>query len=186
MFDTRERGVEILGFIYEAWLSSWQETRVALGELNLSSSLSHRLNFYENEQHRSIVSCLATLLTAWETANDTTFSATIPKLARELRPSLAYLEPEEEGLALTPAQLALLRTHISRTAQILKSSIADLRALSPVVDPLAPPLTVEFAESLLRDKLGLSAFDFLDFKEEPEFHSGYFPALLQESVDFGF
>lgn len=186
MDTTRERGIEILGFIYEAWLSSWQTTRANLGELNLSVSLSHRLNFYENEQRRSVVSILATLLAAWEAKDESTFSAAVPKLARELRPSLAYCDPEEEGITLTPAQLTSLRTHISRTATILKSAIRDLRSLSPAPDPSRPPLTTEYAESLLRDKLGLSAFDFMDFKDEPEFSSGYFPALLQESVDFGF
>lgn len=183
--DTREKAIDILSFIYEAWLSVWQETRSSLGELNLSEAASRRLNFCDNEQRRAVVSHLAKLLVAWESSDHASFSTSVNDLAHELRPTLASPDAEE-STALTPAQLATLRRHLSRISHILKDSISELAQLTPVPDPSKKSLTVETAESLLRERLGLSFFDFLEFSEEPEFHSGYFPALLQDSVDQGF
>ena len=198
--DPRERALDILQFIYEAWASSWQETLAKLGKLNLPEAVLHRLNFYDNEQRHSIVSCLARLLVTWESADKAGFSSAVSALAHELRPSFASLGAEE-GIILEPTQLSLLRRYLSRISGILKSSIAELAALPAPADHVqntssaqnsanlsqpTKPLDFTAAESLLRERLGLSFFDFLEFSEEPTFGNGYFPALLQDSIDQGF
>ena len=189
--DNRERALDILSFIYETWASSWQETLVKLGTLNLPQAALQRLNFHDNEQRRAIVSHLAKLLVAWEAANEPDFSSAVAALARELRPSLAAAELEE-GSILTQTQLAELRAYLSRLSTNLKSSIAELKSLpAPSFNPgvitsvKTLPLTNAAAETLLRERLGLSFFDFLEFNSEPTFGNGYFPALLQDSIDQG-
>ena len=190
--DTRERALDILSFIYEAWISTWRETLASLGELHLSEATASRLAFYDHEQRRAVISLLARLIVSWESHNDADFSAIVPALARELRPSFASAEAEE-GIILSPAQLSIIRSYLSRISNILKPSISELQHLpTPSFDTSTDtpttsmrPLTPESAEQLLRERLGLSSFDFLEFSDEPTFASGYFPALLQDSIDQG-
>lgn len=213
MCNSREKALEILCFIFEAWDSSWKNAKLSLGNLNLSEGITRRLTFFETEQRRTTLGFLARLFVAWDSENEADFSASVVSLASELRPAFWSLETDpEEGIMFSDSQASVLRFHSKQVAGILKSAVSDLKALPaksapaprsasfgfiaegnylvPAPEPTAPedskPLTLERAETLIREKLGLSFFDFLEWNTEPDFHAGYFPALLQESTDLGF
>ena len=183
----RTEALEILTYIFETWNASWENTKHALGDLNLSESGLRRLNFYENEQKKEIISLLAKILVCFERGDDFSFSNHLISLAKELRPSLPYVEYDpEENFSLTPYQLAQLRNFMQSEAISLKSSVSELQSLARKRILSENILTESNAEQLIREKLGLTYFDFVEFKEEPEFSDGYYPELLQESIDFGF
>lgn len=183
----RESALSLLASFFEAWQSSWKATKNTFPDLALSESSLRRLNFYESEQKKSIISSLASILSAWENTDSLAFSREILSLARELRPSLAYFESDEgDNFTLSESQLSRLHLYMESVATSLKSTVSALQALTPALDPDESPLTPHSAETLLREKLGLSFFDFIDFDSEPRFRNGYFPELLQDSSDFGF
>lgn len=182
----RNEALEVITSLYLLWDKSWSDTKTALGVLQLSESGLRRLNFYESEQKKSIISALAKLLVAWETNDQSAFSTAVLILAREFRPSLPYVEYEpNENFTLNSSQLSLLRYYLRAIADIFKTSISDLQTLSQnKIDFNTNALSESAAESLIRDQLGLSFFDFIDFGDDPKFNSGYYPELLQLSAEF--
>ncbi|MBQ3430723.1 hypothetical protein IJG20_01300 [Candidatus Saccharibacteria bacterium] len=185
----RAEALEVLTNLYNHWRNSWNNTKASLGDLNLSSSLRSRINFYEAEQQKAILSLLSKILVAWEKYDEVAFSENILALAKEFRPSYAYLENDpEEGASfqLTESQLSILRNFISTEATVLKDSVRELQLMSwKKIDFGDNTLTESAAEALLRERLGLIYFDFVEGNETPEFSSGYYPALLQDLTDQG-
>ncbi|MBQ6130292.1 hypothetical protein IJI72_01175 [Candidatus Saccharibacteria bacterium] len=196
----RQEALEVLAHFFENWHTSWATTKFSLNLPLLSDSAKNSLTLYETDQEASVVRLLATVFAAWVSDNSPEFSKSIVLLARELRPSLPYVEfdPEEDFL-LSPAQLSLLRQFIESTGEKLKETVATLERLSQEKFSFnsSAPLSPEKAELLLRERLRLSAFgDFLDFSVEPDFHeshsrhkksgapAGSFPALLAASAEF--
>lgn len=185
----RAEALEIITTFYSSWQTLWNSTRLSLGDLGLSEEENRRLIYYENEQKKTILHLLAEILVAWEKDDRMTFSSSILSLAKELRPSLIHFETSDsESHNLRPDQLERLRYYTQIQADALKSSIEDLQRLAwhkfEFGDKI---LTISNAEALIKEKLNISSFDFLDFTTEPEFNAhGFYPALLQESTDFGF
>lgn len=181
----RSEALEILAEIFISWQSLWKNTKDTLGDLHLSEHNLRRVNFYETEQRRSVVILLSELLVAWELSDTPTFSDLTVALAKELRPSYPYVEYDpEETLTLSPTEFSILRNYIKSISILLKESISDLQNLATKrLSFNSKPLTLDAAEALLRDRLGLSYFDFVDFDSEKGFQKGYYPALLQESTD---
>lgn len=184
----RREALEVLASFFEGWLASWRETKLSLNLPLLSESAKNSLLVYESDQASSAVSLLAAILSAWDSNNSPEFAKSVVALARELRPSLPYIEFDpEEHFILSPAQLSRLRLFIESTGERLKETIRTLEKLSGEkfsfsINPLSP----EKAESLLRERLHLPFFgDFLDFTSEPSAASSdAFPALLAASAEF--
>ena len=184
----RGEALQVLTTFYSSWQDLWTATKRALGPVNLSEDGRRRLEFYESEQQKTILRLLASTLVAWEKDDQSAFSAAIFDLARELRPSLTHFETSEtEPFSLTPAQSELLKHYTRAEATSLKSAITELQRLAWRKFEFGDKaLSPSLAEALIRERLGLSNFDFLDFATEPEFNArGFLPALLQESADFG-
>lgn len=184
----RGEALQVLITFYSSWQDLWTTTKHALGPVNLSDEGRRRLEFYESEQQKTLIRLLAEILVAWEKDDQPAFSSAVFRLAQELRPSLNHFETSEaEPFALTTTQAALLKHYTAAEATSLKSAITELQRLSwrkfEFGDKVLSP---SLAEALIRERLGLSNFDFLDFTAEPEFRGhGFFPALLQDSADFG-
>lgn len=185
----RSEALEIIATFYSSWQTLWNSTRLSFGDLNLSEEENRRLIYYENEQKKTILHLLARILVAWEKDDHLAFSDSVLAIAKELRPSLMHFETSEsETFALTQDQLERLHNYTLNQASSLKYTVEELQRLAWHKFEFGDKvLTESNAESLIREKLGISYFDFLDFKEEPDFHAhGFYPALLQESTEFGF
>lgn len=185
----RAEALEIITTFYSSWQTLWNSTRLSFGDLRLSEEENRRLIYYENEQKKTILRLLAKILVAWEKDDRLVFSDSILALAKELRPSLVHFEASDsESFTLNQDQLERLRVYTVNQASSLKFAVEELQRLAWHKFEFGDKvLTESNAESLIREKLGISYFDFLDFKEEPDFHAhGFYPALLQESTDFGF
>ena len=184
----RGEALQVLTTFYSSWQDLWTATKRALGPVSLSEDGRRRLEYYESEQQKTALKLLANTLVAWEKDDQPAFSAAVIALARELRPSLTHFETSDtEPFTLTPFQAELLKNYTRSEAISLKSTITELQRLAwrkfEFGDKVLSP---SLAEALIRERLGLSNFDFLDFKNEPEFNAhGFLPALLQESADFG-
>ena len=185
----RGEALQVLTTFYSSWQDLWTATKRTLGPVTLSEDGRRRLEYYESEQQKTVLKLLASTLVAWEKDDQSAFSAAVIALARELRPSLTHFETSdtEQPFALTPFQTELLKNYTRSEATSLKSTITELQRLAwrkfEFGDKVLSP---SLAEALIRERLGLSNFDFLDFKSEPEFNAhGFLPALLQESADFG-
>ncbi len=185
----RAEALEIITRFYSSWQVLWESTRLSFGDLGLSEEGLRRLIYYENEQKKTVINLLAEMLVAWEKDDQIDFSAAVLCLAKELRPSLTHFETtESESFTLTPEQLERLKVYTKNEANSLKTAIEDLQRLSWHKFEFGDKvLTVPIAESLIKEKLNISSLEYLDFATEPEFNAhGFFPALLQESTDFGF
>lgn len=184
----RAEAIDILTTFFSSWQLSWQNTKNALTDLNLTAEDLRRLNFYEIEQKKTVLSLLAATLIAWEKDDSAEFANAVMSLARELRPSLNHFETSADNhLVLTAPQTKILKTYITSEAASLKSTITRLQQLSwHKLDFGDKVLNQKNAESLLKEKLNLTYFEFLDFNSEPEFNAhGFLPSLLQDSADFG-
>ncbi len=185
----RAEALDIITRFYSSWQMLWESTRLSFGNLGLSEEGRRRLIYYENEQKETVINLLAEMLVAWEKDDQIDFSAAVLCLAKELRPSLTNFETtESESFTLTPEQLERLKVYTKNEADSLKTTIEDLQRLSWRKFEFGDKvLTVPIAESLIKEKLNVSSLEYLDFTTEPEFNAhGFFPALLQESTDFGF
>ena len=185
----RAEALEIIITFFKSWQILWRSTRLSLGDLGLSEEGLRRLIYYENEQKKTVINLLAEMLVAWEKDDQIDFSASVLCLAKELRPSLTHFETtESESFELTPWQLEHLKNYTRNQAKTLKTAVQELQRLSWHKFEFGDKvLTVPIAESLIKEKLDIPSFDFIDFGTEPEFNAhGFFPALLQESTDFGF
>ena len=184
----RSEALQVLTTFYSSWQDLWSATKRALGPVQLTEDGRYRLEYYESEQQKTVISLLAKALVAWEKDDQPTFSAAIFDLAHELRPSLTHFETSEtETFSLTPFQNELLKNYTRAEATSLKSTITELQRLAWRKFEFGDKvLSQTNAEALIKERLGLSNFDFLDFSQEPEFNAhGFLPALLQESADFG-
>ena len=184
----RTEALEIITTFFSSWQVLWESTRLSFGDLGLSEEGTRHLIYYENEQRKTVLHLLAKILVAWEKDDRLAFSDAVLCLAKELRPSLTHFETmETESFTLTPNHLERLKEYTRNEANSLKSAVEELQRLAWHKFEFGDKVFTESAaESLIREKLGLSYFDFLDFKEEPDFHGhGFFPSLLQESADFG-
>lgn len=185
----RAEALEIITTFYTSWQVLWESTRLAFGNLGLSDEGYRRLIYYENEQKQTVVSLLAEILVAWEKDDRIDFSAAVLQLAKELRPSLTHFETTEaDSFQLIPEQLERIKAYTRTEANSLKKAVEELQRLAWRKFEFGDKvLTQSAAESLIKEKLNISNFDYLDFATEPEFNAhGFFPALLQESTDFGF
>ena len=185
----RNEALDIITRFYSSWQALWEATRRSIGDLGLSEEGLRRLIYYENEQKKTVINLLAEMLVAWEKDDQIDFSASVLCLAKELRPSLTHFETtESESFALTPDQLERLKVYTNNEAKSLKTTIEDLQRLSWHKFEFGDKvLTVPIAESLIKEKLSIPSLDFIDFACEPEFNAhGFYPALLQESTEFGF
>lgn len=182
----RLEALSVLVNLFRSWDSNWQETKRRLGPLNLSESGLRSLTLFESDQKKAVLALLSNILAAWETGNRAVFGDNIVTLARELRPSLPYVEFDiDEHFSLSPTQMSLLRDFIETTGSSLKDTILELSVLSDKKLPfIEQPLTPTRAEALLREHLGFQYFDFIDFGEETDFRPGYYPALLEASTEF--
>ncbi len=184
----RAEAVKVITRFYTNWQALWQGTRNALGQLRLSESGHDRLNFYETEQKRTVIHLLAEILIAWEKDDSRAFSNAVVYLARELRPSITHFENDTtEDFSITPAQLAILNDFTTRETNYLKQALNDLQRLSWYKFEFGDKvISINNAEALIKENLGISSFDYLDFSTEPEFNPhGFFPALLQEADELG-
>ncbi len=184
----RAEALDILTTFFSSWQSLWNDTKRSLGDLNLSEEGFRRLTYYENEQRSNVIRLLARILVSWEKDERLTFEAAVICLAKELRPSLLNFETDQkENFTLSDAQLARIDAFKNREALSLKNTIRELQRLSWYKFEFGDKvLTLSAAKDLIEEKLHLTYFDFLDFKEEPDFHAhGFFPSLLQDSADFG-
>lgn len=183
----RSEALEILTNLYSHWSTAWGSTKSSFGDLDLSKSTLARINFYESEQQKAILSLLAKTLVAWERSDETAFSESVVSLAKEFRPSYAYLEADpEETFSLTDFQLSRLRSFITNESVVLKDSVRELQLMAwRKIDFGDNILSEAAAETLIRERLGLTYFDFVDSTTTPEFSSGYYPALLQDLTDQG-
>ncbi len=160
----REEAIELLATLYTTWANSWNYTSASLTSLNLSPEAKQRLQYCENEQKAAILSLLASLLVAWDNEDKVAFTDSILDLAKELRPTIPYSELEnEKNIVLSPLDFSRLRHFIDHTANLLKSTVSDLKTLSSNRFRFqSAPLSLANAEALLREKLNLN---YLDFKE---------------------
>ena len=184
----RGEALQVLTTFYSSWQDLWTATKRALGPVQLSEDGRYRLEYYESEQQKTVISLLAKTLVAWEKDDQPPFASAIFDLAHELRPSLTHFETSEtETFSLTPYQNELLKNYTRSEATSLKSAITELQRLAWRKFEFGDKvLSLTNAEALIKERLGLSNFDFLDFSTEPEFNAhGFLPALLQDSADFG-
>ena len=183
----RNEVLRVLTTFYSSWQDLWTTTKRTLDPIYLSDEDLHHLEFYESEQQKTVIKLLADALVAWEKDDQTAFSATIFNLAHELRPSLMHFETSTaESFSLSPSQTINLKEYTKSEAASLKSTIAELQRLAwrkfEFGDKVLSP---SLAEALIKERLGISNFEFLDFSAEPQFNTrGFLPALLQESADF--
>ncbi len=183
----RNEAVDILITFFSSWQADWERIKLSLGVLNLPEDDAERLDYYEKEQKKTALHYTAEALVAWEKDDSPAFSRAIYNLAKELRPSLYHFEDGEAyANALNENQRQMLKNFTLYEAQSLKATVANLQKLAWHKFEFGDKvITVHAAESLLEEKLGLTYFEFLDFKEEPEFNAhGFYPALLQEATDF--
>ncbi|MBR3320279.1 hypothetical protein IKG20_03180 [Candidatus Saccharibacteria bacterium] len=184
----RSEALQVLTTFYSSWQALWTGAKRSLGPVIISDSARRRLEYYESEQSKTVIKLLSASLVAWEKVDKAAFSNAVLELARELRPSLLHFETNEnESFSLNSFQSEILKTYTQSIATTLKSSVAELQRLAWHKFEFGDKVITESnAESLIREKLGLSYFEFLDFKTEPEFNAhGFFPALLQDAADFG-
>ena len=183
----RSEAVKNLTTFYASWQALWSNVKRAMGDLNLSKSSLDHLEFYETEQKKTVLNLLAQILVAWEKDDSSAFSGAVLALAKELRPSLVYFESGDEAPNFSELQREYLKYFTKNEAASLKTTIEELQRLSWHKFEFGDKvLSVSAAEQLLREQLGLSYFEFLDFATEPEFNTrGFYPALLQASADFG-
>ncbi len=184
----RQEALDLISNLFTHWQESWKNVNLSLRNFHLSESNLRRVNFYETEQKKEILSILSKILTAWENSEEEKFSENILALAKELRPSYPYVEYEPgEKIVLSEENLKVLREYVENEANFLKETIKELQHLSwKKIELPGEKLTETVAESLLKEKLGLTYFDFIDTESTPVFNNGYYPALLQESTDQGF
>ena len=158
----REEALNILASLFTSWATSWNHTSSGLYNLRLSESTKRRVRFYETEQKQAILSLLSSILVAWEGEDRDAFANSIILLAKELRPSLPYVELEpEETLALSPLDMYRLRSFVETMATLLKNTVADLENRSERRFHFnLPPLSLSQAQSLLEEKLNLHQLDF--------------------------
>lgn len=183
----RNEAVDILITFFSSWQADWARVKQNLGNLNFAPEDAERLDYYEAEQKKTALHHAAEMLAAWERDDEYSFSHAVYNLAKELRPSLYHFEDGEAYTnALNSHQRDMLRNFTGYEAQSLKATVANLQKLAWRKFEFGDKvITISSAERLLEEKLGLTYFEFLDFKEEPEFNGhGFFPALLQESTDF--
>lgn len=183
----RNEAADILVTFFSSWQADWSRIKLFLGSLNISSDDAERLDYYEREQKKTALHHIAEALVAWEKDDSNAFSLAIYNLAKELRPSIYHFEDGEAYTrALTENQRHMLKNFTLYEAQSLKATVATLQKLAWHKFEFGDKvISVSAAEALLEEKLGLTYYEFLDFKEEPEFNAhGFFPALLQESTDF--
>ena len=184
--EQRDEALEILIPLYKNWWENWVKTKESLGELDLSKENLRRIDYYETEQRKSVISLLADILVDWEAENMTKFGENFVKLAKEMRPSLPYIEYDSGNFELSPTQLLKLRDFMSEEGRAVKEAISGLQSLSwKKFDFKDSAIKKEAAERLLEERLGITWFEFLDFKGDVEFTDGYFPALLQQATDDG-
>ena len=184
--EQRDEALEALISLYKNWWGTWEKTKSSLGDLNLSKENLRRIDYYETEQKKSVISLLADILVDWEAENMSSFGENFVRLAKEMRPSLPYIEYDSEKFELSPVQLLKLRDFISLEANAIKETVRDLQNLQwKKFDFKDVALSKKAAEELLEERLGITWFDFLDFNGEVEFTNGYFPALLQQATDDG-
>ena len=160
----REEALNLLCSLFTSWNSSWNNTAASLSSLNFSESTKRRIHFYETEQKQAILTLLASIFVAWDREDPATFSNSVVNLARELRPSLPYIELEpDESFILSPLDMSRLRSFVERSASLLKNTVSDLKTLSSRRFRFeTTPLTNTNAEALLREKLNLPRLDLLD------------------------
>ena len=185
--EQRDEALDVLVPLYKDWWENWTKTKNNLGQLSLSKEGFRRLEYYETEQRKSVVSIMANILVDWETENMTKFGDDVVKLAKEMRPSLPYVEyTEGEEFELSLEQIGKLRVYMSTQAKKVKDAVVELQNLSwKKFDFKDKALSEKSAEELLEERLGVTWFEFLDFNGEVKFTDGYFPALLQQATDDG-
>ncbi|MBQ6147409.1 hypothetical protein IJI70_00995 [Candidatus Saccharibacteria bacterium] len=184
--EQRDEALEVLLPLYRNWWETWEKTKNSLGDLNLTKEDLRRITYYETEQRKSVISLLADILVDWEKENLTNFGEDVVKLAKEMRPSLPYVEYDSNNFELSPTQLLKLRDFVSLEANAVKEAVRDLQSLQwKKFDFGEAVISKTAAEELLEERLGITWFEFLDFKGDVEFTDGYFPALLQQATDDG-
>lgn len=185
--EQRDEALDVLIPLYKEWWDNWLKVKNALGELKLSKEGFRRLDFYETEQRKSVISIMASILVDWEKDEMAKFGEDVVKLAKEMRPSLPYVEYSEgEEFELSLEQIGKLRSFMSFQAKKVKDAVIELQNLSwKKFEFKDAALTQKAAEELLEERLGITWFEFLDFNGEVEFTDGYFPALLQQATDDG-
>ena len=185
--EQRDEALDVLIPLYKEWWDNWLNVKNALGELKLSKEGFRRLDFYETEQRKSVISIMASILVDWERDEMTKFGEDVVKLAKEMRPSLPYVEYSEgEEFELSLEQIGKLRSFMSFQAKKVKDAVIELQNLSwKKFEFKDAALTQKAAEELLEERLGITWFEFLDFNGEVEYTDGYFPALLQQATDDG-
>ena len=182
----RDEALDVLLPLYENWWKAWTETKANLGDLNLSKEDLRRIDFYETEQRKSVISLLADILVDWEAENTGKFGVDFVELAKEMRPSLPYIEYDSSRFELSSVQLLKLRNFMLKEGKAVKDAILELQNLSwKKFDFGDSKIKKDAAERLLEERLGITWFEFLDFKGDVEFTDGYFPALLQQATDDG-
>lgn len=189
----REEALVQLADFFKTWQTSWEKTKSSLGIPPLSESAKNSLSLYESDQKNSVITLLSAVLVAWDSDNSPEFAKSIVALARELRPSLPYIEFDpDEHFCLSSAQLLILRHFIESNGEKLKEIVASLSKLSveKISFTSTSPLTIEKAEALLREHLDLPYFNFLDFAFDSDTEiindddTSSFPALLAASAEF--
>ena len=184
--EQRDEALDILISLYQNWAENWDLTKKSLGDLNLSKENLRRVDFYETEQRKSVISYLAEILSNWEKEETSAFGEAFVNLAKEMRPSLPYVEYDDDNFHLSDVQLSKLREFMSKQGNAVKEAILELQGLSwKKFDFKDVALSKKAAEELLEERLGITWFDFLDFNGDVEFTDGYFPALLQQATDDG-
>ena len=185
--EQRDEALDVLIPLYKEWWDNWLKVKNALGKLKLSKEGFRRLDFYETEQRKSVISIMASILVDWEKDEMAKFGEDVVKLAKEMRPSLPYVEYSEgEEFELSLEQIGKLRSFMSFQAKKVKDAVIELQNLSwKKFEFKDAALTQKAAEELLEERLGITWFEFLDFNGEVEFTDGYFPALLQQATDDG-
>ena len=185
--EQRDEALDVLIPLYKEWWDNWLKVKNALGELKLSKEGFRRLDFYETEQRKSVITIMASILVDWEKDEMAKFGEDVVKLAKEMRPSLPYVEYSEgEEFELSLEQIGKLRSFMSFQAKKVKDAVIELQNLSwKKFEFKDAALTQKAAEELLEERLCITWFEFLDFNGEVEFTDGYFPALLQQATDDG-
>lgn len=185
--EQRDEALEVLIPLYRNWWESWVKVKEGLGDLGLSKEGLRRLDYYETEQRKSVISIMAEVLVDWEKEETTKFGEDVVRLAKEMRPSLPYVEyGEGDEFQLSQVQILKLRDFMSEQAKTVKEAILELQGLAwKKFDFGEATITQKAAEELIEERLGITWFEFLDFQGEVEFVDGYFPALLQQATDDG-
>ena len=167
----RGEAIEILAQLFLSWTTSWRTTSAALNQPDLPDSLKRRINFYESEQKEAVLRLLAQILVSWEHDNSPGFIQAFTQLAYELRPSLPYIETDaKESLSFSDSDLDQLRHFMSTNAILLKRTVDELRILAQEHFHLGlTPLSLEEAQTMISEKIGLKHLDFRDFIDERDF-----------------